>query len=52
MEQHYRKIVKDTEKRVIAAIQRQIMEPGIRCGGFLMRRELCRQSTQSIRSHP
>lgn len=34
MEQHYRKIVKDTEKRVIAAIQRQIMEPGIRCGGF------------------
>jgi len=35
MEQHYRKIVKDTEQRVIAAMQCQIMEPAnSRYGGF------------------
>lgn len=35
MEQHYRKIVRDTERRVIASMQCQIMEPeNARCGGF------------------
>ncbi len=35
MEEHYRKIVRDTDKRVVAAMQRQIMEPAdIRFGGF------------------
>ncbi len=35
MEQHYRKIVKDTERRVIQSIQHQIMETGnARYGGF------------------
>ena len=35
MEQHYRKIVRDTEKRVIAAMRRQITEPAdARFGGF------------------
>lgn len=36
MERHYRKIVKDTEERVAAALGRQIMDAGHpRCGGFL-----------------
>lgn len=35
MEQHYKKIVKDTERRAAAAMQRQIMDAGnARYGGF------------------
>lgn len=35
MEQHYKKIVKDTERRVVCAMQRQIMDAGnTRYGGF------------------
>lgn len=35
MESHYKKIVKDTDRRVIASMQRQIMDGGNACyGGF------------------
>lgn len=35
MERHYKKVVKDTERRVVAAMQRQILEEGNpRYGGF------------------